>query len=77
MVRFDEFVPKGKTEGIPMIVLSKNENDKYPFQFGQSKAKLIVENYEAIKRFAKEGVFELDDDLNDDTDTTGDEDEDF
>ncbi len=41
-------------KGQPIIVLSRNENDKYPFQFGIGKAKLILENLDAIKRFAEE-----------------------
>jgi hypothetical protein len=27
---------------------------KFPFSFGKTKAKLIVENFEAIKKFAEE-----------------------
>ncbi len=37
-----------------MIVLKRTEEDTFPFQFGKNKAKLIVENYEAIKAFAEE-----------------------
>ena len=35
-------------------VLKRADDDKYPFSFGKSKAKLIVENFEAIKKFAEE-----------------------
>lgn len=38
-------------KGNPMIVLKNDEEDKYPFQFGVKKAKLILENIEAIKSF--------------------------
>ena len=38
----------------PIIVLKRNEEDKYPFSFGIGKAKLILENLEAIKEFVKE-----------------------
>ncbi len=48
VVEFDEF------KGNKMIVLKRNEEDKYPFKFGRTKAKLIVENFEAIKKFAEE-----------------------
>jgi len=37
-----------------IIKLKRNEEDKFPFSFGKTKAKLIIENYEAIKKFAEE-----------------------
>jgi len=40
-------------KGNDMIGLKKDETDKYPFSFGRKKAQLIVENYEAIKKFAE------------------------
>jgi hypothetical protein len=36
------------------LVLKRDENDKYPFSFGPSKAKLVAENTEAIKQFIAE-----------------------
>ncbi|HYD03812.1 MAG TPA: hypothetical protein VEC16_05960 [Alphaproteobacteria bacterium] len=47
-VEYSEF------KGHKMIVLKKDENDQYPFQFGKAKAKLIVDNFQAIKDFAEE-----------------------
>ncbi|MBN2459324.1 hypothetical protein JXB28_03485 [Candidatus Woesearchaeota archaeon] len=44
----------GEFKGNKMIILKRDENDKFPFQFGKGKAKLIVDNYEAIKQFAEE-----------------------
>jgi hypothetical protein len=44
----------GEFKGNKMIILKRDENDKFPFQFGRGKAKLIVENMEAIKKFAEE-----------------------
>jgi len=44
----------GEFKGNKIITLKRDENDKYPFSFGKAKAKLIVENYEAIKRFVEE-----------------------
>jgi len=41
-------------KGNKMIVLKKSETDTFPFQFGKNKAKLIVENYAEIEKFAKE-----------------------
>jgi hypothetical protein len=38
-------------KGNPMIVLSTGSDDKYPFQFGLRKAKLVVEHIEDIKKF--------------------------
>jgi hypothetical protein len=47
-------VEKSEYRGRPVITLKKDENDNYPFSFGLSKAKLIVENIEAIKKFVEE-----------------------
>ncbi len=41
-------------KGNKLIVLKKNDDDKFPFSFGKTKAKLIVENFDAIKQFAAE-----------------------
>lgn len=48
MVEYDEY------KGNKLIVLKRDENDQYAFKFGKTKAKLIVENFEAIKQFAEE-----------------------
>ena len=47
-VEYDEF------KGNKLIVLKRNEADTFPFKFGKMKAKLIIENFEAIKKFAEE-----------------------
>lgn len=47
-VEFSEF------KGNKIIKLKKDDNDQFPFSFGKGKAKLIVENFEAIKQFAEE-----------------------
>jgi hypothetical protein len=49
-------MPVERTEykGNPLIVLKRNEEDKYPFSFGVSKARLILENIEEIKKFVAE-----------------------
>ncbi|MDP3143411.1 MAG: hypothetical protein Q8N14_05710 [Candidatus Omnitrophota bacterium] len=41
-------------KGKPVLTLKRNEEDQYPFSFGVSKAKLIVENIEEIKKFVEE-----------------------
>ncbi len=48
MHEFDEF------KGRKIIKLKRSPEDKYPFAFGKAKAKLIIENYSAIKEFAEE-----------------------
>ncbi|MFA5049796.1 MAG: hypothetical protein WC501_02200 [Candidatus Micrarchaeia archaeon] len=51
-------VEYGEYRGNKLIKLMRNENDKYPFSFGKSKAKLIVENFDEIKKFAEEDAQE-------------------
>lgn len=41
-------------KGNKLIVLKRNEDDRYPFSFGKSKARLIVQYFEEIKAFAEE-----------------------
>jgi hypothetical protein len=38
-------------KGNPMLVLKNDPNDKFPFQFGLKKAKLVVAHLEDIKKF--------------------------
>ncbi len=47
-VEFSEF------KGNKIIKLKKDDTDQFPFSFGKAKAKLIVENFEDIKKFAEE-----------------------
>jgi hypothetical protein len=47
-------VERGEFKGNQIIILKRDENDKFPFQFGVSKAKLILENIEEIKKFVEE-----------------------
>lgn len=47
-------VERGEYKGKPLIILKRNEEDKYPFSFGLSKAKLILDNLEEIKKFVEE-----------------------
>ena len=44
----------GEFKGNKIIKLKRNEEDKFPFSFGKTKARLIVENFEEIKKFAEE-----------------------
>lgn len=40
-------------KGNPMLILKKNPEDKYPFQFGLGKARLILEHIEDIQEFVQ------------------------
>ena len=46
-------VSESEFKGNPMIVIKNDEEDQYPFQFGIKKAKLVVENIDAIKKFVE------------------------
>ena len=46
-------VEESEYKGNPMIMLKKAAEDKYPFQFGVKKAKLVLENVEAIRKFVE------------------------
>lgn len=40
--------------GQPVLIIKRNENDKYPFSFGLGKARLILEAIDEIKKFVEE-----------------------
>jgi hypothetical protein len=42
-------VQESEFKGNAMIVLRRTEEDRFPFQFGLSKAKLVLESIEEIK----------------------------
>ncbi|MDR1788012.1 MAG: hypothetical protein LBR16_06145 [Treponema sp.] len=44
-------IEEGDYKGSPLIVLKKDENDRYPFQFGVEKAKKILACIEDIRAF--------------------------
>lgn len=50
VVEYSEF------KGNKMIILksAQDAEGRYPFSFGKNKAKLIVENFEEIKKFSEE-----------------------
>ena len=48
MIEFGEF--KGKK----VMIIKRQDEDRYPFTFGKAKAKMIVENFDEIKKFAEE-----------------------
>lgn len=44
-------IEESEFKGNPMLVLKNDENDRFPFSFGLSKAKKILEAIEQIKVF--------------------------
>ena len=46
-------VEESEFKGNPMIVLRRSPEDRYPFQFGLSKAKLVVDAIEEIKSWVE------------------------
>ena len=49
-------VERSEFKGKPVLIIRRSEDDKYPFTFGLSKARLILENLEEIRRFVEENV---------------------
>lgn len=47
-------IERGEYKGKPLLIIKRNEEDKYPFSFGLGKARLILENIEEIKKFVEE-----------------------
>jgi len=47
-------IERSEFKGKPVLIIRRDENDKYPFTFGLSKAKLILGNLEEIKRFVED-----------------------
>ncbi len=45
---------RSEYKGNPLLVLKRNEGEKFPFSFGLTKAKLILEHIEDIKKFVAE-----------------------
>lgn len=43
----------GEFKGNKLIILKRDEKDNFPFQFGKSKAKLIMANIDEIQKFAE------------------------
>ena len=44
---------EGEFKGNAMIILRSSPEDKFPFQFGLKKAKLVLEHIEDIKKFVE------------------------
>ena len=52
--RRSKMVERSEFKGKPVLVLKRDENDKFPFSFGVSKARMILENLDEIKKFVDE-----------------------
>jgi len=40
-------------KGNKMIILRRSDEDRYPFQFGLSKAKLVLDHIDEIEKFVR------------------------
>lgn len=49
-------IERSEYKGKPVLIIKRDENDKYPFAFGLNKAKLMLENIDAIKKFVEENT---------------------
>ena len=47
-------VERSEFKGKPILILKRDQEEKFPFSFGLTKAKLIVDNFEEIKKFVEE-----------------------
>lgn len=54
-------VTRSEFKGKPVLVIRRDADDKYPFSFGLTKARLILENLEEIKRFVEDNSKETGD----------------
>jgi len=46
-------VEESEYKGSPVLILKANEEDRFPFNFGVRKAKLMLEHIEDIKKFVQ------------------------
>ena len=47
-------IERGEYKGKPLLIIKRNEDDKFPFSFGLNKARMILENIDEIKKFVEE-----------------------
>lgn len=53
-------VERSEFKGKPVMIIRRDENDRYPFTFGMSKARMILENIDEIKKFVADNSNEGD-----------------
>lgn len=44
---------EGEYQGKAMLIIRQSSQDKFPFQFGVRKARLILEHLDAIRKFVE------------------------
>ncbi|HPL82760.1 MAG TPA: hypothetical protein PLJ15_00625 [Candidatus Omnitrophota bacterium] len=54
MIKEKQMVERSEFKGKPVLVIKRTEDDQFPFSFGITKAKMILENIEEIKKFVSE-----------------------
>ena len=47
-------VERGEFKSKPVLILRRDEDEKFPFSFGLTKARLIIDAFEDIKKFVEE-----------------------
>lgn len=47
-------VERSEFKGKPVLIIKRSEDEKFPFSFGLTKARMILENIEEIKKFVEE-----------------------
>ena len=47
-------IEKSEFKGKPILILKREEDEKFPFSFGLMKARLILDNIDEIKKFVEE-----------------------
>jgi len=47
-------IEKSEFKGKPVIILKRDAEEKFPFTFGLTKAKMILDHIEDIKKFVEE-----------------------
>lgn len=47
-------VERSEFKGKPVLILKRTEDDKFPFSFGLSKARMILESIDDIQQFVDE-----------------------
>lgn len=45
---------RSEYKGRPVLILKRSEDEKFPFSFGVSKARMILDHIEEIKKFVAE-----------------------
>jgi hypothetical protein len=47
-------IEKGEYRGKPVLIIKRTKDDRFPFAFGLSKARLIIEHIDEIKKFVED-----------------------